>query len=190
MSRFGDCYDDGDLIPAALWETILSRALGGRRGQAALAELETALLELPEPRLIEGHLALDGDTCAVGALVARRRAAEEGCNIAAAIEAMSARVQCWCGHGRDRHHDGEGCSGKGWQDKPCSCTQFDAEATEDAWETVAAGQGAGLKYTVAYHFAHLNDERFGGATPEERYRLMLAWVRRAQGKPEEVLDAA
>jgi hypothetical protein len=32
--------------------------------------------------------------------------------------------------------------------------------------------------------AYLNDETFEGATPEQRYEKILAWVRRAQGKPE------
>lgn len=181
MSRF-DYDGDGDGMPWGLWESVVSRALGGRRGQEALAEMETALLELPEPRLIEGHLALGGATCAVGALVAHKRATTEGVDIGAVIEAMSARVQCWCGHGRDHHH-GATCTGRLWQDRPCGCSAFDPEETEDAFETVAAGQGVGLRFTVAWHLAHLNDEMYGGATPEERYRLMLAWVRRAQGKP-------
>jgi hypothetical protein len=181
MSRFG--YDgDGDGIPQGLWDATLSRALGGRRGQEALADMETALLKLPEPRLIEGHLALGGATCAVGALVAHKRATTEGVDIAAVIEAMSARVQCWCGHSRDQHHGGA-CTGRLWQDRPCSCTAFDAEEIEDVFETVAAGERVGLMFTVAWHLAHLNDETFGGSTPEERHRLMLAWVRRAQGKP-------
>lgn len=182
MSRFE--YDgDGEGMPWGLWESVVSRALGGRRGQEALAQMETALLELPEPRLIEGHLAYDGATCAVGALVAHRRAQEEGVDIAAVIEAMSVDVRCWCGHGRDRH-DGSTCSGRRGQDSPCSCTDFDPEDIQDGVdETVAAGQRVGLRFSVAWHLAHLNDEQFGGATPEERYRLMLAWVRRALGKP-------
>lgn len=163
MSRFTDEYD-GEVIPAGLWDRALSVALGSGRGQEALARMERALLELPEPpRLVAGHLA---------------------------IETMSARVQCGCGHSRDQHHDGEGCSGKWWQDRPCSCTGFDAEETEDVWETVAAGERIGLRRTIAWHLANLNDETFGGATPEERYRLILAWVGRAQGKPEGARDAA
>lgn len=34
----------------------------------------------------------------------------------------------------------------------------------------------------AWHLAYLNDEQFAGASPEQRYEQMLAWVRRAQGK--------
>jgi hypothetical protein len=149
MSRFDYDYADGEGVPWGLWQQTVSRALGGRRGQEALAELEAALLDLPDRRLIEGYLANDGDVCAVGAFVAHQRAQEQGIDLAAVIEAM----------------DG---------------------GTTDAWETAEAGCAAGLRYSVAWHLAHLNDEEFGGATPEKRYELMLAWVRRAQGK---LLDA-
>lgn len=179
MSRFD--YD-GDGMPWGLWEATVSRALGGRRGQQALAELETALLELPEPSLIEGHLAYGGATCAVGALVAHRRAQQEGVDIGAAIETISGGVECGlCGHGRGQH-EGSGCNGRHSQDRPCSCTMFDPSESEDIWQTVDAGQRVGLMQTVAWHLAYLNDEQFAGATPEQRYRLVLEWVRRAQGK--------
>lgn len=181
MSRFFDDWDGDGVIPAGLWDHALSLALGSRRGQEALAELEAALVDLPQPRLVAGHLAVDGATCAVGALVARRRAEETGVDIAAAIDAMSTQAQCWCGHGREAHDDG-GCSGRRWNDKPCGCSRFDADDTEDVWETVAAGERIGLRRTIAWHLAYLNDETFGSATPEERYERILAWVRRAQGK--------
>lgn len=74
MSRFGDDCD-WDYNRYMLWERAVVNALSGRRGQAALADLETALLALPEPRLIEGALARDGEVCAVGALVLTNRCA-------------------------------------------------------------------------------------------------------------------
>lgn len=187
MSRFGD--SDGEGVPWEMWNTIVSRALGGRRGQEALAELEAALLELPAPRLVEGHLAADGAVCAVGAFVAHRRAQKEGVDIATVIDAMAAGLSCWCGHGRGAHEGGR-CSGtrRVWrgEDRPCSCDCYEPE-TEDAFETANAGRAAGMTYSVAWHLAWLNDEEWADASPEERYERMLAWVRRAQGKPEGVL---
>lgn len=181
MSRFSD--GDEESIPWDLWETIVSNALGGRRGQHALADLESALLALPEQKLISGHLAAEGSVCAVGALVAAKRAEQQGVDLPAIIEAMGAGVQCWCRHARDQHATGP-CSGTNRYDgKPCSCDAYELdEDSESAWDTAAAGRDVGLAWTVAWHLAYLNDEQFSSATPEERFQKMLAWVRRAQGK--------
>jgi hypothetical protein len=74
VSRFNDDCD-WDFGRYSLWEQAVTNALSGRRGQAALADLEAALLALPEPRLIEGHLAHEGEVCAIGALVLAKRTA-------------------------------------------------------------------------------------------------------------------
>jgi hypothetical protein len=91
MSRFD--YDDGDWDYGRfmLWERAMQNALSGRRGQAALADLEQALLALPEPRLIEGYLAKDGEVCAMGALVAAKRVAagEDRAAVLAELERLS-----------------------------------------------------------------------------------------------------
>lgn len=87
MSRFEYCDDEGG-ITWGLWEQMVSRALGGQRGQRALAEFEDALLALPEPKLIEGNLASDDGVCAIGAFVAHKRAKHEGIDMAAAMAAM------------------------------------------------------------------------------------------------------
>src|SRR5690242_8806216 len=117
-----------------MWETVVSNALGGRRGQEALAELEAALLALPEPKLVEGHLAAEGGVCAVGAFVAHRKAQADGADLAAVIEAMSVGVSCWCGHGREAHKGGA-CTGKLWEDRPCRCTEY--EPREEAIDETA-----------------------------------------------------
>lgn len=145
MSRFAYLDDEGGM-PWAMWEQVVSRALASQRGQRALAEMEEALVALPEQKLVEGVLASEDGVCAVGALVAHKRAKQEGLDMAAAIEATAARQ------------------------------------AEDVYETVEAGERAGLRYSVAWHLAHLNDETFREATPEQRYEKILAWVRCAQGK--------
>jgi hypothetical protein len=180
VSRFEYDGDGEEAMPYGLWQANLTRALGGRKGQAALAEMETALLALPEPKLIEGHLAVDGAVCAVGALVAKRRAEREGIDLQAVIDAMAAGVRCQCGHGRDKHAE-DGCAGKGWQDRSCYCRTYEPDI-EEGWETADAGAAEGLTWSVAYHLAYLNDEKFRDASPEERYGQMLVWLRRAQGK--------
>jgi hypothetical protein len=181
VSRFDD--GEGEGMTWEMWENVVSRALGGRKGQEALAEVETALLALPDRKLIEGRLADGGAVCAVGAFVAHRRAEQEGIDLPAVIEAMGVGVKCWCGHGHAAHRD-ESCTATSrWGNGSCACSGYDPDP-EDAWETAAAGRAAGMGYTVAWHLAYLNDEQFAGATPEERYEQMLAWVRRAQGKPE------
>lgn len=181
MSRF-DEGDWEDAVPFDLWEQTVSRALGSRRGQEALAEMEQALVDLPEPVLIEGHLAAGGRVCAVGALVARREAAVAGADVQTIIDRLG--VACDCGHQLDAHRDGGPCTAtrtRRGETRPCSCPGYMAYA-EDASDTVAAGQRAGLKFAVAYHFAYLNDEKYADLSPEDRHAHMLAWVRRAQGK--------
>lgn len=51
----------------ALWDANCRRSIRGKAGQQALREFETALLALPEKRLIRGALVnSDGDVCAIG----------------------------------------------------------------------------------------------------------------------------
>lgn len=75
MTRFDDDGAYWDYGRYMLWEQAVKNALSGRRGQTALAALEAALLALPEPRLIEGYIAKDGEVCAIGALVLAKRCA-------------------------------------------------------------------------------------------------------------------
>lgn len=54
---------------AILWEANQERSLKSRKGQAALRRLETALLALPEPKLIADAIEnADGLVCGLGAL--------------------------------------------------------------------------------------------------------------------------
>lgn len=56
-----------------LWQANCRRSLVGKQGQAALRELEAALLALPDKRLIANRLVDgDGDVCALGALGRQR----------------------------------------------------------------------------------------------------------------------
>ncbi len=57
-SRFGDFddYRDHPELDQGRWEHNVVQTLKGKRGQAALAELETALRAMPERRLIRGEV--------------------------------------------------------------------------------------------------------------------------------------
>jgi hypothetical protein len=132
------------------WATLLGGPHDGEVRALEFAEVEEALLALPERKLVEGTLASEEGVCAIGALVALKRAKRDGIEMAEAIAAMP-------------------------KEDPDD---------SDIFDTALAGQGAGLSWSVAWHMAYLNDETFEGATPEQRYVKILAWVRRAQGKPE------
>lgn len=56
-----------------LWQANCERSLSGRKGRAALAELEAALVALPSKRLIAGTLDDGADCCAIGALVRHKQ---------------------------------------------------------------------------------------------------------------------
>lgn len=64
-------YSDEEDYPGqfGLWQGNCQRSLKGRAGQAALRELEAALLALPSKRLIaESLVDAHGEVCAIGAL--------------------------------------------------------------------------------------------------------------------------
>jgi len=59
---------DGDTcVPDGLWQNAFARAIAGKRGQKILREIERALLEMPERRLLDSHIACGTEVCAVGA---------------------------------------------------------------------------------------------------------------------------
>lgn len=62
-------YSDDEDRPGqfALWDANVKRSVRSKRGQQELRELETALLALPDKRLVHGRLVTDdGDVCAIG----------------------------------------------------------------------------------------------------------------------------
>ena len=69
MGRITYSEDDDFNNQGLMWMANQERSIKGRKGQAALRELEAALLALPEKRLISGELEnAVGEVCAVGAL--------------------------------------------------------------------------------------------------------------------------
>lgn len=75
MSRSGyvDDYDGCDNNAYLLWPSIVKRAIQGKRGQAFLQEMATAMDAMPEKRLIADALRdEDGEVCAIGTVGACR----------------------------------------------------------------------------------------------------------------------
>lgn len=196
MTRFSDEYEEDFPNQGDLWWANVRRALNGKRGQQALRDLETALLELPVRRLVKGHLAAGSDVCAVGALALHRRL-KKGERREAILADLEGRTppECECGHLKDEHDGADGACGgyRRYQSDtrgPCwsNCTEFklseNSEGNYDGADvTATAGVEVGLAYGLAWRLAYLNDEEFESATPEERYEKVLAWVREAQHEP-------
>lgn len=68
MNRSGYHDDHDDPLQLARWRGQVASALRGKRGQRFLRDLVTALDALPEKKLIEGNLEVEGAVCALGAL--------------------------------------------------------------------------------------------------------------------------
>ena len=174
MSRFSDDYDCDYRNSAELWQANLDRALSGKRGKKALAQLRDALRALPEKRLISGAL------CTVG-----------GMDRPDAPKPMETKWGPSWVHGEfvgKLEDEGEGVCAVGaflWHKRVKAGadprTAFDElpmllDSEHDAWETAEAGKAAGLTFTLASHLAYKNDEAFDGMTPEERYEAFMVWL--------------
>lgn len=71
MSRSG-YSDELDPLELGKWRGQVASAIRGRRGQAFLREMLSALEVLPEKRLIAHDLINDGEVCAIGAVAVAR----------------------------------------------------------------------------------------------------------------------
>lgn len=68
MSRSGYVDEMDDQWALIRWRGAVKSAIRGKRGQAFLREMRTALDALPEKRLIAYELEQDGDVCALGSV--------------------------------------------------------------------------------------------------------------------------
>lgn len=186
MSRFSDDYDEDFRNQGLLWEANYQRALSGKRGQRALRTLEAALLALPEPRLISSHLALNGQVCAMGALITHQRceAGESREQVLAELEDLAPPTCDKCWHERAAHADGR-CSrcieytASGFGSHRCDGYVPSDESDDYGLITAQAGRDAGLTFTLAWGIAQENDNSWvGEETPEQRYQRILAWARK------------
>lgn len=174
MSRYED-NGEGEVFPGQfqLFQANVERALRGKRGRQALADLREALLNLPEKRLIEGAL------CTVNP--ERRKRPEVG----------PAKVWAEMLNYDLAEHveiEGEGVCAVGayawWKKVKAGADPVEAfdslptllESQEPIDSTARVGNEAGLAMTLAYELAFRSDEVYGGLTPEERYQKFLDWL--------------
>jgi hypothetical protein len=182
MSRY---YDDGNGYgfpnETALWEANYERALKGKRGRKALAELREALMALPEHRLIEGAL------CTVGA-TAQAEAEDAEWTRTPAPPGWPSRSPLADSLREAVDGQGEGVCGIGaylWH-KQVKAGMDPAEAfaalprllqdDHEISETADAARAAGMAYVLAWRLAYKNDETYGGLTPERRHAAFIDWI--------------
>lgn len=166
MSRYIDWDGDDAIMSYDLWEASARRALKGKRGRKALADLREALLALPEHRLISGALCTRRTPEAAAALGRYE------------LDVLNEHLQ----------RDGSGVCGVGayvwWQKVKAGMdpdAAFDSLPLLDDYgydieATAMAGQRAGLTYTLAWELAYRNDETYEGLTAEERWVKLMAWL--------------
>jgi len=68
MSRSGYSDDIEDQWAAICYRGAVTSAIKGKRGQAFLKEMLTAIEALPEKKLIYGELEAGGEVCAIGSV--------------------------------------------------------------------------------------------------------------------------
>lgn len=191
---------------SGLWRSNVKRALAGKRGQAALRDLRDALLALPEKRLIEGALCTVGLTERIEAMpmtVIRdveplRRGPDgrpvrgpDGLVIREPVRPEP--VKNWERESlvefvgeHDDQPEGVCAIGaylwwkkvKGGMDPAEAFAALPVLPDTEAggWETADAGKDAGLAEVLAYELAYMNDERFAGMSPEDRYAAFLRFI--------------
>jgi hypothetical protein len=168
MSRFEEWDgDDDERHLSVMWMGRAKMALHSKRGRAALLDLREALLALPEHRLIESALCrpkieddqvVGGEVCVIGAYLWHQKV-KAGLDPAAAFaELPTLEVSA-----DDDYVD--------WDEQP-------------GYQTAKAGEQAGLTFTLAYELASHNDDGISvAATPEQRWRDMVAYVDRLLAAP-------
>ena len=185
MSRGGsDDYDEDFPNQGAFWWHNAERALKGKRGKKALAELREALLMLPEKRLVNGAIS----TASLEAKyrdqpdeveshwgpnaglmrpnwekqTAMEKCAEEGIGVCAVGAYLLRKRVIELGETPD----------EAMRQLPAMSDTDDHNLIDTAY----VGEQAGLSSYVAYMLADRNDETYGGCTPEQRYEKFLAWL--------------
>lgn len=148
MSRFYDCDDwDGEGMPPHLWESVIKRAMQGKRGKQVLREIREALLAMLEKKLANGVFYDKGVCCTLGAYAAHK--VQHGGIVLNRGKQFERRINTL----------------EELQDR----TEF----MVDALDTEEFGKSMGLTMALSCQIAWLNDEALDGYSEEERYEKML-----------------
>jgi hypothetical protein len=163
MSRVTSWEDDEPYPNAtALFQSSVTNAILGKRGQALLLELEQALLAMPKKRLESNIVCRSGDVCMLGALKVHRDVMK-GAKREAVLVGLQAVAEKW----------GQFASGMDYEDD---------DQTKELLQNLL-----GIKSnTLIWQLIYENDE-CNARTPEDRYQRMLKWVQariRREGQAE------
>lgn len=181
-------YGDEEDWPnqGAFWWANAQRALRGKRGRKALAELREALLMLPERRLVSG---------AISTVALRREAEEEPDMREGWAWDLSQPRPLVPNLGKQEElqkcdEEGPGVCAVGaylarkrvlemGETIEEAMAALPSSADVDGYdlnETAALGQQAGLTWHLAWLLAQQNDDGLRSCTPEERWEKYLAWI--------------
>jgi hypothetical protein len=173
MSRSNSDYFDEEFPGQMnLLEQAAHRALRGKRGRQALADLREALLALPDHRLIAGALSTYG-------LVERAEQENEGryidtFRLAEAEGKVEEQGIGVCAVGAYAWHKlvKSGMTPDEAFDQLPNLPDYDSSMDETAY----FGTKYGLTMSLAWTLADINDETMGEATPEQRWERYIAWI--------------
>lgn len=147
-------YSDEEDYPGqfGLWQGNCQRSLKGRAGQAALRELEAALLALPDKRLIAEELMDDnGAVCGIGAVAKFR---------GVITEEMRAQGE----------HDMEGVGVDLGMPRLVAWKIVEMNDLQFSGTNLLFAEGP-YRWPAEQPYAYIE------VTPEQRYERMLKWVR-------------
>lgn len=187
MSRGGnDDYDEDFPNQGEFWWANAMRALHGKRGKKALAELREALLMLPEKRLVSGAISTASLKEKIPSMPDEKKMFGSD-KTYPNWEKREALAKC--------EREGVGVCAVGaymLRKRVLELSETPEEAMRqlpssadfegyDLNETMLQGQAAGLTSYVAYLLADRNDETYARMTPEERYEAFLQWIDKELG---------
>jgi hypothetical protein len=208
MSRFSDSFDYDDeraVLDQGRWENNARRALKGKRGRKALADLREALMALPEHRLIDSAMCTVGGADKRAPLMTEQEMGEyagksprRGGDPKFAFDWAEYQRQ-----GRAEVHSavaglvsqqGEGVcavAAYAWHQKVKAgmdpqeafaslplVFSDDPDVGDPLTETAYVGEDAGLTFTLAWELAYRNDETYDSLTPEQRWEHFVTWIDR------------
>lgn len=164
--RIGYSEDEERPGQFALWQANCERSLAGRKGQAALRELEAALVSMPVHRLeMEVFVEPSGEVCALGSLAVARKM-REGLTRDEAVAA--------CAELDPEDSQSHGMA-LGFPSLAAWKVVEVNDIINDSWCWVTC-EGPNNFHAYGDHYKAGYDARFP-MTPEERHRRVLAWVR-------------
>jgi hypothetical protein len=171
VSRVGE-YDDWDENfnnEAAFWRANAERALKGKRGRKALADLREALLALPEKRLIANAFSTVGKPVEPEDPTLRKWYLDDHRHLIEDQGEGVCTVAAFVWHQRVK-------AGADPQQALVDLPLYPDYEGEGSWHTEKEGVQAGLSQYVAWTLMQRNDDHLDHLTPEDRWVAVMAWI--------------